>query len=146
MKLVLVRHGDEGSSVFVVAEGILDVFVTQADLASPPLRVNRIGAGQIFGEMSLLTREPRSASVVAHTSVLAYEIRHTHFEQILLSRPAIAEQLSALMATKRMLTDAALRQAAVVDVERETRRLADQFLEKMRAVFGGLVASRATGN
>lgn len=139
----LVRQGDEGRSLFVVAEGIVDVYLAQPGIAEP-LLVNRVGAGQIFGEMSLLTHEPRSASVVASTSVLAYEIKQEHFEQVLASRPAIAEQLSAIIASKRTLTDAALRQSAVLDVERETIRLKEQLLERMRSVFLGVLDKCST--
>jgi small-conductance mechanosensitive channel/CRP-like cAMP-binding protein len=130
----LVHQGDAGSSLFVVAEGYLDVFVSRDDDPAPVL-VNHIGAGQIFGEMSLLTGAPRSASVVANTGVVAYEVKRAVFEQILASRPAIAEQVSAIVAQHRTRTDSALREVAATEVEQEARRIKEQILERMGAVF-----------
>lgn len=136
---MLVRQGDDASSLFIVTEGFLDVFVSRPDTTTP-LLVNHIVAGQIFGEMSLLTGEARSASVVAATDVSVYEITQDHFEAFLVRRPGIADQISEIVAQHRVRTDAALREAAPAEIELETKRLKEEILDRMTAVFRGLLA------
>lgn len=136
--LALVSQGEPGASMFVVVEGCLDVQVQRPE-AARPIRVNQVMAGQIFGEMSLLTQEPRSASVIAATDVVAYEITQAIFETLLFARPALAEQVSDIVARHRVRTDAALRETAGEDVERETRRLKEQIMARMKGVFLSLV-------
>jgi CRP-like cAMP-binding protein len=57
--------------------------------------------GDIFGEVSLLTGRPRSASVTALTDVLLYEIRKEDVDPILRARPAVAERLAAILADRQ---------------------------------------------
>jgi small-conductance mechanosensitive channel/CRP-like cAMP-binding protein len=135
---VLVRQGTTGDSMYVVVEGLLDVVVDKDD-GSGPLHVNHVSAGDIFGEMCLLTGEPRSASVVAVTSTVLYEIRRAHFESLIVTRPAIADKLSTLVAHHRIHTDAAMANATQHEVAQRSRRLKEQILERMRSVFGALL-------
>lgn len=59
---IVVREGDMGSSMYVIQEGEVEVFVTR-DGKEIPLRT--LGAGEILGEMSVFDREVRSATVRA---------------------------------------------------------------------------------
>src|SRR5271157_16811 len=60
--MVLFREGDPAPDAYVVISGRLGVFVAaKADL----IPVAQISPGEIVGEMSLISREPRSATVVA---------------------------------------------------------------------------------
>jgi len=138
----IVREGEPGDSMFLVAEGVLDVFVTLPD-AEAPIMVGHITAGQIFGEMSLLTGEPRAASVVAATGVLVYEIGHRQFEALLERRPELAEQISCLVAKRRVATNAAMHDASARELANETRRIAEQILDRMRGFFAALRPGRA---
>lgn len=94
----LFTQGDAGGSLLVLAEGVLEVRV-QVDGAETPLE--RLRAGDVLGEISLLTGQPRTASVVALTDGLAYEIRKEHLEPILRARPRLAEDLAELMARRQ---------------------------------------------
>ena len=51
------------------------------------VRMGRVRAGDFFGEVSLLTGEPRSATVTAVTDCVVYEIRKQDFEPLLKARP-----------------------------------------------------------
>jgi small-conductance mechanosensitive channel/CRP-like cAMP-binding protein len=137
----LVRQGAAGDSLFVVVEGTLEVRVDRED-GGGTVVVNRVVPGEIFGEMSLLTGEPRSATVVAVTSVLAYEVRQEHVEALLSARPAIAEQMSALVAEHRVRTDAATRVASTAERHQARLRLKEQILVKMQAAFSVAFGSR----
>ena len=92
-------------------------------------------AGEFVGEMSLLTGEPRSASVVALTEALAYEITHEHLADLLADRPAISEALSEIVAMRRLRTTKALSATATPQEVAEAHGAARQILAKMRHFF-----------
>jgi CRP-like cAMP-binding protein len=59
----IIEQGTPGAEAFVLARGELEVFREQP--GEPPLLLARLGSGVVFGEMALLSRSPRAASVVA---------------------------------------------------------------------------------
>ena len=93
----VVRQGEPGSSVFVLAEGALDV-VREQDGAETFLR--RLVPGDIFGEMSLLTGQPRTATVRAATDAVVFEVAKEHLDPVLRRRPELAEGLAAMVAAR----------------------------------------------
>jgi hypothetical protein len=92
---ILMRQGEAGDCLYVLAEGILEVTTEREGL--PPIR-DRIVPGEVFGEMSLLTGLQRSATVTAVLESLIYEIHPADLDPILQRRPEIAEGLAAVMA------------------------------------------------
>ena len=103
---VIVREGDRDSSLFVVLRG--DAAVS---LAGTEGEVARLHAGDFFGEMSLLTGEPRTATVIAATDCDVIEIGVDAFRAIVVADPAILERVSAAVAARR----------AGLDLHRTTR-------------------------
>lgn len=66
-----------------------------------PREVARLGPGAFFGEMSLMTGETRTATVVALEDVVCYRIGKPAFEHILRERPEVAEQIAELLAARK---------------------------------------------
>jgi small-conductance mechanosensitive channel/CRP-like cAMP-binding protein len=129
---VVVSEGEEGSSVFVLAEGALDVAVR--DRKGHRSVIDRMVPGDIFGEMSLLTGQKRSATVLAATDAVIYEIRKSDIEPILRRRPEIATSLASLMANRQRQNAErrhALDEAALVAVAPTS----DDLLTRIRALF-----------
>lgn len=93
---VVVRQGEPGRSLFFVAEGLLDVWIERA--GQEVVMLNRLSAGQYFGEMSLLTGDPRSATVQAATGALLFEVDKATLEPILARRPEVAQLLAETVA------------------------------------------------
>ncbi|MFL5282820.1 MAG: mechanosensitive ion channel family protein [Rhodopila sp.] len=91
----VMRQGDTGDSLYLLAEGILDV---EIDRGEAGVVRDRIAPGEVFGEMSLLTGQPRSATVTAALDAVIYEIRRDDLNPILRRRPAVADGLAAVMA------------------------------------------------
>jgi CRP-like cAMP-binding protein len=92
-------------------------------------------AGAFFGEMGMLTGASRTASVVALTDVECYRLDKEGFEQVLKARPAIAEELSTLMARRK--ADLASAQEALGEAAR-ARLLEDsrgELLGRIRRFF-----------
>lgn len=72
----IVREGEPGESVFFIAEGTLEVV---RSAASGEFELNVLRSGDFFGEMAVLDRQPRSASVRAKTPVLLLELDQDGF-------------------------------------------------------------------
>ncbi len=94
----VVRQGEPGASLFILAEGALDVALERGDGAEALL--GRLVPGDVFGEMSLLTGEPRSATVRAATDAVVFEVAKEHLDPILRRRPELAEGLAAMVADR----------------------------------------------
>lgn len=87
---VLMREGDPGEHFFVVEAGDIEVSVGGT-------RVQRLGPGSGVGEIALLRRSPRTATVVAATDVLAYAVNAEAFS-CAISGPAsiaVTERIAA---------------------------------------------------
>jgi small-conductance mechanosensitive channel/CRP-like cAMP-binding protein len=124
---VLVRRGDTGDSLYVLAEGVLEV---RADAHAAAL--DRLLPGDVFGEMSLLTGQPRSATVVAALDCVAFEIGKPHLEALLRRRPALGEALATIMAERQALNAARGRALAAPPDAAPTR---EDLLDRLRAFF-----------
>jgi len=101
----IVEQGADGSSLYVIAEGLLEVRV-RFDENDEERAVAKVGPGEFFGEMSLLTGAPRSASIVALTDAVIYKIEKIHLEPLLKARPRIAETLVDLLSQRQEATEA----------------------------------------
>ncbi len=95
----IVNHGDSGSSMFVVLDGRVDVFLPVPEGGSE--RVATLGKGEYFGEMSLLTGEPRSATIRAASDVFVMEVSKSCVKPLLTKSPELMEELGQLLASRQ---------------------------------------------
>jgi CRP-like cAMP-binding protein len=94
----IIIQGRAGSSLFLVANGRLEVLVRQPDGVDHLVDTKK--RGDVIGEMSLLTGEPRSATVRAATEgSIIYEIGRKQMEAVILARPGLVDELADLMST-----------------------------------------------
>jgi len=96
------RQGDVGDRVYVVKEG--EVEAVRADAEGKLVVVSRVGPGEFFGEMALLTDAPRNASVRAATDVTTLSIGRDDFHALYASLPAFRMSMEAA-ATRRREAD-----------------------------------------
>jgi small-conductance mechanosensitive channel len=92
----IVRQGEPGQSMFIIESGEVSVVVE-------PSReeVARIARGGYFGEMSLLTGEPRSATVLAVGDVCVLELNADLFRRLAAAFPSAIEQMGVAAMTRR---------------------------------------------
>lgn len=102
----LVREGAAGDSLFIIKRGQADVYVANAD--GKPVNVAQRGAGEYFGEMSLLTGAPRSASVVAALDTDVIIIDKHAFTTVLTADPSILEVLLDALDKRRGVVESRL--------------------------------------
>ena len=86
----MVRQGDAGDSLFLIVEGNLSAMFSTG--GKPAREAGKLGPGDCFGEMSLLTGAPRSATVLARSPGVAFELAKDDVAPILKARPAIAAE------------------------------------------------------
>jgi CRP-like cAMP-binding protein len=91
---IVVERGAPGSSLFVLAEGAL---VVSSEAAGEDTPIATMRPGNFFGEMSLLTGEPRSATVRTSVDTVVYEITRSDLMPILERHPALPRELAAAL-------------------------------------------------
>jgi small-conductance mechanosensitive channel/CRP-like cAMP-binding protein len=96
---IVVREGENGSSMFVIESGRVAVSIRGA--AGETRELTILDAGSAFGEISLLTGEPRTATVKALTETALVEITKPSLAAVLHQQPALAQTLEATMAKRR---------------------------------------------
>jgi uncharacterized membrane protein len=133
---VIIREGEPGDYFYVITDGQVE-FLT-VDAAGHELALDTAGAGGFFGELSMLTGEPRAVRVRALDRVTTLAIDRTQFREFLLSHPPAALDVLTAIARRLHHTDNLLRQGAsrnvnVVADERATlgQRVADAFATMM---------------
>ena len=77
---ILAKEGEAGSELFIIGEGLVEV--TVGGRSSPRVVVS-LGTGQLIGEMSLVDRGPRSATVCAvYNPTVVQTIQHDAFQDL----------------------------------------------------------------
>jgi small-conductance mechanosensitive channel/CRP-like cAMP-binding protein len=105
----VVRQGQAGSSMFVVLSGRVRVVLEPSGQ-----EVAVIEPGGFFGEMSMLTGDPRTATVRSVTDVRVLEIPAERFREFALAHPGLIEHISTVVATRRAELDSARSAAATM--------------------------------
>ncbi len=132
----IVRQGDAGSSMYVILSGKVNVVLEAADGAEMP--VATMGPGESFGHMSLMTGEPRSATVRAGGDVVLVEITKQALAPVLETHPELVEALAAQIVALKEANDRfhAEWQARQENDETETTTIS-RLAARIRAFFGG---------
>jgi CRP-like cAMP-binding protein len=121
----VVRQKDEGNSLFIVMKGELLVMADK-------VAVGTLGEGELFGERSLLTGEPRGATVTARDEVRLLEISAAAIGPVIRDNPALMEQLSEVLAHRDEANRESFRNAAA----RKDHTRKEEYLDKLRRFFG----------
>lgn len=93
----VVQQGNQGDSLFLVLKGALDAIVDGTV-------VGTIDESSFFGEMSLLTGAPRTATVRARNEVWLAEVTKELLEPILKETPPLLDTLSLVLAERSRST------------------------------------------
>jgi small-conductance mechanosensitive channel/CRP-like cAMP-binding protein len=129
----VIEEGAAGDSMFILLRGTAQVSVAKNGAL---IRVGVLRAGDCFGEMSLLTGEPRTATVRAEADCEVLEISKPVMSEVLHHAPECLDQLSELLAKRKMETEGIVRDATPsaeqADKEREYRAT---FLRRLRTFF-----------
>lgn len=129
----IVLEGQTGDSLFVVAAGVVAVSHTGPE--GRRVELARFGMGQYFGELSLLTGEPRSADVNALTDCQVIEFSMESLQPILKGRPEIMEELAQIMAKRRLSRETMLRVPHRMSTSELLGSYANELLSGIKSFF-----------
>ena len=96
---VIIRQGGMGDTFFLVSEGKLAVWVKRLD--GKKVFVRHLGKGSYFGEMSLLTGDKRTATVITEEKTVLFKLSKKDFGYTLSKNPAIIESISQVVSMRR---------------------------------------------
>jgi CRP-like cAMP-binding protein len=98
---VIARQGDIGTGFFVIISGMVRVVRDGETVA-------RLGPGEFFGELSVLDRQPRNATVSAEVATSCLALASWDFDKVLLDQPALTLAiLRGVAARLREVTESA---------------------------------------
>jgi CRP-like cAMP-binding protein len=130
----LVAEGETGDSLFVLARGTVMVTKSGSAIGATSVSLAMLREGQCFGEMSLLTGEPRSATITAEGPCDVFVLDRQALAPILEQDPALAETLSRLLA-ERVAATAARFEDRGEELRRNRAHHEASILGKIRAFF-----------
>lgn len=129
----VIEQGTAGESMFILLSGEASVFVRAN---SADTRVATLHSGDYFGEMSLLTGEPRSATIVAHVDCELWEIDKPIFSELLQENEQLVQRLGELLAKRRLETEGILANSAEqTQIATKQREYTEGFLKKLYSFF-----------
>jgi small-conductance mechanosensitive channel/CRP-like cAMP-binding protein len=100
---IITRQGAIAHWLYILTKGEADIKVhVDHDRAAVVKQVAHIVAPDFFGEMGLMTGEPRFADVIATTEVECFRLGKAPFERVLLARPKLVGELSDKLASRRV--------------------------------------------
>ncbi len=103
---ILVQEGASGDSLFVIADGT--VVISKNQTSGGSIELATLESGAFFGEMSLLTGEPRSATVAARGVCRVLKLTKAAVAPLVQNDPKVAEALSRALAARRAEAEATL--------------------------------------
>ena len=129
----IITQGDPGESMYVLSSGIAQVTVERDGRASD---LGELISGECFGEISLLTGQPRTASVTAKTDCDIVEIDKPAMRDLLKQYPRLADHLSETLSTRQSVLESELANWKDDPEAAPIAQTKESFLARMRQLFG----------
>jgi len=117
---IIMQLGDRGTSMFIVAEGHVNIYLPGE--ASRRISLKDVTTGEHLGELALFDDKPRSASAVATTDAMLLELDRETLSHYLTQRPQGAMTLLRTLAGRLRATNEMLSQRAAKNVVAELER------------------------
>jgi uncharacterized membrane protein len=133
---IVFSQGDQGSSMYVVSTGAVQIYLPSAEKDQPPVVLKDVRSGEYFGELAIFDDKPRSASVRALVDTTLMELTREELAEHLGRSKTAAMTILSEMANRLRETNAMLSQRATKDAVKEfeenlswSQRLADKVAE-----------------
>lgn len=130
---VMTRKGSQAHWLYLIMAGEAQV---EIDVEGKTEKVATLRAGDYFGEMALMTGQPRRANVLANTDVTCYRLDKEAFENILHNRPEIAESISRTLARRSVELESIQEELKEETMNKRVQTKQNEFLHLIREFFG----------
>jgi small-conductance mechanosensitive channel/CRP-like cAMP-binding protein len=130
----VVSQGDAGDSMFIIAEGLLTVSLRQHD--GSMLSVADLVPGQFFGERSLLTGEPRSATVTCAADCTVVEVGKDAIAHLLQVNGTLVEIFSRAALERELNNGVATALSEQRQLEAKITAATGPFMSRLKSFFG----------
>lgn len=125
----VVHKGDKSSDLFIINSGSVKIMVPKKKELE---EIARLEQGKFFGEMALMTGEPRNAHVVAAEECELIAIDREAFKATLDAHPELAETISRVLAERQAkLTELEQGKEEAAQIEERT----SQILGRIKSFF-----------
>jgi CRP-like cAMP-binding protein len=131
---VVTRQGAPAHWLYVLVRGEVEVMVAKDDGVERHVAV--VKAPGFFGEMALVTGAPREATVIAREDIECLRVDKDDFREVLASRPELAQEISTILAQRRVELEAVREN---LDADSRSRRVQTErkrILAAIRDFFG----------
>src|SRR5438876_3871086 len=96
---IVFRQGDEGDKLYIVKTGVLEILASPTDSAEA-VTVAFLGAGEVLGELALLTGSPRSATARSPEHAELFTLEKAVFHDLMKTLPAFSRNLCLVLAKR----------------------------------------------
>ena len=97
---LIIKQNDPGDSLFIIADGVVSIQVNQDN--GSRVVVSKLGVGDFFGEMSLMTGEPRTANVISESPTVALKVDKKTIKDLFLKNPKVFDLVSEILARRKI--------------------------------------------
>jgi CRP/FNR family cyclic AMP-dependent transcriptional regulator len=111
---VVLTEGEMGDSLYMIQSGKVKVFIGDEDGREIILKI--LGPGDFFGEMSMIDKQPRSASVTTIEASMFLVLAHAGFERCVEEAPRIGTMVMQILAQRVREADRKIGTLALMDV------------------------------
>ncbi|HET7401691.1 MAG TPA: Crp/Fnr family transcriptional regulator [Usitatibacter sp.] len=111
---VVLTEGEAGDSLFMIQAGKVKVFIGDEEGREIILKI--LGPGSFFGEMSMIDKQPRSASVTTLETSTFLVLQHAAFEKCVEQAPTIGNMVMQVLAQRVREADRKIGTLALMDV------------------------------
>lgn len=127
----ITRQGAVAHWLYIIVAGEADVWIESPDRGR--IHLTTLASGKVFGEMGMMTGDPRRATITARTDVECYRLNKTGFEKVIKDRPDIALEISQVLASRNVELEK-LRDTIRTDQPANEKHT--DILERIRNFFG----------
>lgn len=127
----IITEGNIDKSLFILVDGLVEVF--KKNEQEKEISISYIEVGSYFGEFSLLTGNPRSATVISKSDTLLYEISVENMRMLLENDSTLESYLSEIL-TKREIYNKSIINKFYDNNENE-EKIRNKIVEKMKKIF-----------
>ena len=126
-------QGMQSDWLYIQIEGEVEVKV---NIGGVNKVVSTLSAPTFFGEMGLMTGEPRNATITATTSVKCFRLYRDGFKKVLHERPEIIEEISSILLDRDHETQQAKEMLGEEIAKRKSEKTSGQLFNKISTFFG----------